>query len=121
MFLYYGSGQDAIADSLQQILLYQLSPSESLVNQAGYRMLGRRDCEKALEFFRSNVERFPNSSNVWDSQGDGFMACEEYTKAAASYEEAVRLGELQKIGNLEVYRDNLEAAKAELSRLEIKQ
>ena len=48
----------------------KMKPPESKINSYGYRFLNRmNDIDKALEFFKKNVENYPQSANVYDSYG----------------------------------------------------
>lgn len=109
MLLFEESGDSLLADSMS-VLLLDLQPSEALLNATGYRYLSRQDCKKALTYFEAGAERFPGSANVWDSRGDGLMACARYAEAAESYREAVRLGAETDDGNLGIFKRNLEEA-----------
>ena len=61
---------------------------ENDVNTLGYQLLGGGKFDDAIEIFRKNTELYPESWNVWDSLGEGYMnkgetklAVENYTKA----------------------------------------
>jgi len=58
---------------LSQRNSYNFPPPEELVNRIAYRFLRsseEKEKQKALNFFKLNVENFPNSYNVYDSLGD---------------------------------------------------
>jgi tetratricopeptide (TPR) repeat protein len=61
---------------------------ENDVNALGYMLLGGGKFNDAIEVFKKNTEMYPDSWNVWDSLGEGYMnkgekklAIEYYTKA----------------------------------------
>ncbi|NMH86285.1 alpha/beta hydrolase-fold protein [Flavivirga algicola] len=68
---------------------YTVPPSEDLVNQLGYGFMNQEKNDKALAFFKLNVENFPNSSNVYDSLGDYYVAQNENKKAIDAYTKAM--------------------------------
>jgi tetratricopeptide (TPR) repeat protein len=88
---------------------YTILPSESLVNQLGYRLLlgdGKKD--DAIAVFRSNVKRYPNSANVYDSLAEAYEKTGKLDLAKENYERAVQLGGQNKDPNLPAYRINFE-------------
>ena len=50
-----------------------MKPAESKINSYGYRFLMMNDIDKALEFFKKNVENYPQSANVYDSYGEALL------------------------------------------------
>jgi tetratricopeptide (TPR) repeat protein len=62
--------------------------AENDVNALGYQLLFAGKVDDALEVFKMNTEMYPESWNVWDSLGEGYMnkgetemAVQNYTKA----------------------------------------
>lgn len=86
---------------------------EPILNFMGYGQL-QQDPAKAVEIFRENARRFPESANVYDSLGDGLMATGDVAGALAQYERAVQLAESTGHQFLATYRTNLEAARKRL-------
>jgi tetratricopeptide (TPR) repeat protein len=80
---------------------------ELVINALGYRYLQAEDYDKAIAAFKTNVERYPGSANVYDSLGEAYENHGKPEKAAKSYEKAVRLGEKSGDVNLPVYKTNL--------------
>jgi imidazolonepropionase-like amidohydrolase len=65
---------------------------ERLVNRLGYSLLNDDgDAEAAVAAFRLNTEAFPDSSNVWDSLGEGLLSLGELDEATASYRRSLEL------------------------------
>ena len=56
-------------------------------------MLGLNEhLEWALEFFKINVQQYPEDGNLWDSLGDGYKANNLNEDAIKSYQKAIELG-----------------------------
>jgi hypothetical protein len=62
--------------------------NEAAINALGYQYLFGGETDEALELFQINVEKYPDSWNVYDSLGEGYatvgktqLAIEYYTKA----------------------------------------
>jgi predicted alpha/beta superfamily hydrolase len=68
---------------------FEVVPSEPLVNQIGYQMLGRDDIEGAIAVFRYNVELRPGSANVYDSLAEALGRGGKTEESLANYEKAV--------------------------------
>lgn len=81
---------------------------EFVINAVGYNYLQARENEKAIAIFKTNVERFPGSANVYDSLGEAYENNGESELAAKSYKKAVSLGEKNGNANLAIYKTNLE-------------
>ena len=58
---------------------------ESQLNTLGYRFLALGRPADAVALFQANVREFPNSSNAFDSWGDGLSAMGNTEAAIASY------------------------------------
>jgi len=58
---------------------------ESQLNTLGYRFLALGRPADAVALFQANVREFPNSSNAFDSWGDGLSAMGNTKAAIASY------------------------------------
>jgi CubicO group peptidase (beta-lactamase class C family) len=58
---------------------------ESLLNTLGYRFLALDRPVDAVALFERNVREFPESSNAFDSLGDGLVALGDREAAIASY------------------------------------
>ncbi|HUV35597.1 MAG TPA: tetratricopeptide repeat protein [Patescibacteria group bacterium] len=65
--------------------------SESELNRLGYRLLGRRQIKDAIEIFTLNVEMFPESANVYDSLGEGYLADGEFGLAVENYRKSLEI------------------------------
>jgi hypothetical protein len=65
--------------------------SEARINQLGYALLQHARIADAVAFFELNVEKFPRSSNAWDSLGEGQLKAGWRDLAIASYRRALEL------------------------------
>jgi len=105
------SGLDGIKELLstrEQKYGIKTELNEAVVNVIGYQLLQAEEIDKAIEVFEYNVDKYPNSSNVYDSIGDGYDAKGKKKKALKNYRKAVELGTIEKSPNLEAYKNNLE-------------
>jgi tetratricopeptide (TPR) repeat protein len=69
-----------------------IKPEESLVNNYGYRFLLREnDIDKALEFFKKNIENYPQSANVYDSYAEALLVKGDKKNAMINYEKAFQM------------------------------
>jgi predicted alpha/beta superfamily hydrolase len=95
---------------------FTLNPPEPLVNQVGYQLMGAGRIEDAIAAFKSNVERYPNSANVYDSLAEAYERSGKLDLARPGYEKAVALGKQNNDPNLQVYQNNLERVAGLLSK-----
>ncbi|MEH6537999.1 MAG: serine hydrolase [Psychroserpens sp.] len=99
-----------VADSLKTVFFKTYNPDERTLNEFGYDFLNSSTPEYALEFFKENTERFPNSSNAWDSLGEAYFVYEDYEKAVDCCRKAVEIGENVSHRSLKIYKENLKNA-----------
>lgn len=124
---YYGKPSDRIISAsekytaeefgefLEGLLAYfpENKIPESLINGLGYDQLRRDQPEHAIALFQYNLDRFPDSANVYDSMGDGLVALGKAKEAVPYFEKAVEMGEVSKHSDLELFKKNLASAKEE--------
>ena len=72
---------------------YTVSPPEVFVNNIGYNLMQRRQLDRAFYFFNLNIRNYPNSSNVYDSMGDLYLARGDKAKAMESFTRSLGLRE----------------------------
>ena len=65
--------------------------SEEQMNSLGYRYLRGGKVKDAITLFTLNVERFPESFNVYDSLGEALMADHRYGPAVENYERSLSI------------------------------
>jgi pimeloyl-ACP methyl ester carboxylesterase len=70
---------------------WQYARSEDALNQWGYDLLQSGNQVEAVKVFELNVSLRPNSSNAYDSLGDGYQALGDTEAAIRSYSQAVKL------------------------------
>lgn len=93
---------------LSERLGFTLHPPEQLVNLIGYQLMGAGRVDDAFAAFKSNVERYPNSANVYDSLAEAYERNNKLDLARPLYEKAVALGKETGDPNLNIYQTNLE-------------
>ena len=71
---------------------YKVLPSKDLVNSLGYTCLTLKKWDKALTFFKLNIQNYPQDANGYDSIGDYYEAAGDHKKAIDSYTKALTLG-----------------------------
>jgi len=64
---------------------------ESQLNILGYRLLQVGLNKEAIEIFKINVKEFPDSWNVYDSLGEGYMINGDKELAIKNYEKSLKL------------------------------
>jgi len=71
---------------------YPIAVPEAFINQLGFIYLRAGRTAEAIEVFRENIRRFPESANTYDSLGDAYVTAGKLAEAVESYRNAVRLG-----------------------------
>lgn len=71
----------------------QLAPTATVaqINALGYQFLGAGQNDKAIKFFKMNVESDPTNANGFDSLGDGYKAVGDKELAIKNYRKALTL------------------------------
>jgi len=96
---------------------YAILPPEALMNNLGYQLLGTSKMDEAIAVFKSNVERYPNSANVYDSLAEAYEKTGKLDPARSNYEKAVQLGAQNNDPNLQVYKTNFERVDGMLKKV----
>lgn len=65
--------------------------SESQLNSLGYHLLQKERIHETIQVFKLNVEAFPESSNPYDSLGEGYMADGDFGLAIKNYRKSLEL------------------------------
>ncbi len=91
-----------------------IAPPEVAVNNAGYAELAAKRVDRALEAFRYNVERYPESANTYDSLGDGLEASGDLAAARDSFARAVEVAKKSADPLLPTFQQHLDEADAKL-------
>jgi uncharacterized membrane protein len=64
---------------------------EDQLNTLGYELLRNKQFKDAIRVFQLNIEAYPQSSNVYDSLGEGYMDDGDKPLAVANYEKSLQL------------------------------
>jgi uncharacterized protein len=87
---------------------YQIDIPENVLNAMGYRALNKKNNDLAIEFFLYNVKLYPESTNVYDSLGEGYEAAGQLELAMKNYKIAIEKGSESSDNNLAIYKEHLE-------------
>jgi predicted alpha/beta superfamily hydrolase len=87
---------------------YNVPVPENLINQMGYQSLFAGRSDEAIAIFKTNVERYPESANVYDSLAEAYERSGKLELAAPLYEKAQKLGQQNQDPNFAVYKANFE-------------
>ena len=78
--------------NISEIFGCSMKPEESSINNYGYQFLQvEKNIDKALEFFKKNVENYPQSANVYDSYAEALLAKGDKKNAMINYEKAFQM------------------------------
>jgi predicted alpha/beta superfamily hydrolase len=114
-----GAGAAAVENHYKSISAkfgYAILPPEGLMNQLGYQLSGQGKMDEAIAVFKTNVERYPNSANVYDSLAEAYEKTGKLELARPNYEKAVQLGAQYNDPNLPVYKTNYERVDGSLKK-----
>jgi predicted alpha/beta superfamily hydrolase len=73
---------------------YKVKPPEGMVNSMAYTYLYFKHFEEAFYLFKLNVVNYPESSNVYDSLGDYYVAKNDKANAIESFKKALSIKEV---------------------------
>lgn len=107
-------GADAHYKKLSEKFGYSIPVPEGLINQMGYLLLRENKPEEAIAVFKTNVERYPGSANVYDSLAEAYEQGGRIDLAEPLYDKARTLGEQNNDPNAAVFKANYERAHAKL-------
>ena len=82
--------------------------TEAQINALGYQFLTAGKVDDALVLFRKNVELHPDSWNVWDSLGEGYMNKGDKKQAKENYTKAFNMAPENQHSRIEGVLKNLE-------------
>ena len=114
-------GADAHYAKLSAKFGYTIPVPEQLINQVGYQLMFDGKPEEAIAAFKANVERYPDSANVYDSLAEAYERGGRIELAEPLYDKARTLGEQNKDPNAAVFKANYERAHAKLKETTKKQ
>lgn len=112
-------GLSAIDEHYKQVskkFNIKISTPENTINILGYRHLRANETDKAIEDFKENVKRFPNSANVYDSLGEAYEKDNQLKLAKENYKKAFKLGLKQNHQATQIYKKNLDRISASVNK-----
>lgn len=95
---------------------YPIPVPENLINQVGYQHLFADQNEEAIAVFKLQVERYPNSANVYDSLAEAYEKIGRLDLATPLYEKAQALGKQNNDPNAAVFSANFARASDKLKQ-----
>jgi predicted alpha/beta superfamily hydrolase len=101
-------GADEHYRKLSKRLGYTVPTPEALINQIGYQLLAAGKAEEAVATFKTNVERYPASANVYDSLAEAYERGGQLDLALPNYDKAYELGRKNGDPNTNLYKTNLD-------------
>ena len=112
---------DAHFKKLSEKFGYAIPVPENLINQMGYQFLFDSKPEEAIAAFKANVERYPESANVYDSLAEAYERGGRLDLADPLYEKAQVLGQQNNDPNAAIYKTNYQRVHAKLKETTKKQ
>jgi tetratricopeptide (TPR) repeat protein len=74
-----------------------MTPNEFIINNYGYRFLYEMNQpDEALEFFKINVQNYPQSANAYNSYAEGLLIKGDKHNSLLNYEKAFELNPANK-------------------------
>ena len=110
------AGAEEHYKKLSQRLGYTIPVPEVLINQMGYQLLNNKKNEEAIAVFKSNVERYPASANVYDSLAEAYERSGQLDMARSNYEKAYITGKRNNDPNVELFKANFERVDAKIKQ-----
>lgn len=96
---------------------FSVEPPETLMNRLAYQLMGEGKMDDAIAVFKSNVERYPNSANVYDGLAEAYEKMGKLDLARLNYKKAVELGARNNDPNFQVYKTNFERVDGMLKKV----
>lgn len=76
---------------------YKNIAPEALINYFAYKALNNQHYSKAKALFKLNIEWYPESSNVYDSYADYYLAQKDTANAIINYQKALQIKDNKEI------------------------
>jgi len=97
---------------------YSIPTPEAVINQIGYQFLLAEtpNPEEAIATFKTNVERYPNSANVYDSLAEAYEKNGHLDWATPLYEKAQALSKQNNDPNAAIFAANFTRASDKLKQ-----
>jgi uncharacterized protein len=101
-------GAEEHYSKLSQKFGYTIPVPENLINLLGYQLLNSGKIDEAVAAFKSNVERYPASANVYDSLAEAYEKSGKLDLAKPNYEKAYTLGKQNNDPNTGIFKANFD-------------
>lgn len=109
-------GADEHYQKLSAKFRYEIPVPEAIVNILGYQSLQGGKAEEAIAIFKRNIERYPESANVYDSLAEAYETGGRIDLATPLYEKASALGQKNNDPNAGVFTANFARASEKLKQ-----
>jgi predicted alpha/beta superfamily hydrolase len=113
-------GADEHYQKLSQRFGYPIPVPEGVINQLGYQLLFGGKTDEAIATFKANIERYPQSANVYDSLAEAYERGGQIEVAQPLYEKAQALGAQNRDPNAALYKANFERASEKMRQAQAK-
>lgn len=94
---------------------YAVPIPENFLNRLGYIILNAEMYDQAIEVLKLNVEKYPESANVYDSLGEAYEQAGQLDLATKNYQKAIERGQELDDPNLKIYEDHLKRASEKMT------
>jgi hypothetical protein len=74
---------------------YKNSAPEAFIKYFAYEALGKQQYNKAKALFQLNIEWYPESSNVYESYADYYLAQKDTANAVSNYKKALQIQDIE--------------------------
>lgn len=95
---------------------FTLPIPENLINQIGYQLMFGDKPDEAIAVFKTNVDRYPESANPYDSLAEAYERGGKFDLAAPLYEKAWVLGQRNQDPNTALYKANFDRAAGKIKK-----
>lgn len=82
-------GRNDEADKIMNDAL--TTATENELNLYGYQLMGNGNIDKAIEIFKMNTVKHPESPNTWDSLGEAYVTKGDKANAIASFKKSLSM------------------------------
>ncbi len=89
----------------------EIEANEGLLNMMGYTFLQNENSEESIKIFKANIERNPDSANVYDSLGEAYETIGQLELAKEYYKKAYDLAVEQNSRFIDIFKANYERMK----------
>lgn len=78
-------------ENLKEMKSSNYDLSQQQLNGLGYRLLNENKHQQAVAIFKLNADTYPESINVWDSLGEGYLVSGERERATELYRKVLEM------------------------------